>query len=62
MCRRELAHMLGVDLPLAEVDVEVFVGLYRDGKTASHPEAAAAAVVLISELLVHYAGRNVALS
>ena len=33
--------MLGEDLPLAEVDVEVFVGLYRDGKTESHPETAA---------------------
>ena len=40
-CRSELAHMLGVDVPLSEVDVEFFVGLYRDGKTESAPDMAA---------------------
>ena len=40
-CRTELAHMLGVSLPLEEVDVEAFVGLYRKGKTASAPDMAA---------------------
>ena len=40
-CRGELAHMLGLDVPLGEVDVEFFVGLYRDGKTESAPDIAA---------------------
>ena len=40
-CRSELAHMLGVDVPLSEVDVEFFVGLYRDGKTESAPDTTA---------------------
>jgi len=40
-CRGELGHMLGVDFPLAEVDADFFVGLYRDGKTASSPDIAA---------------------
>jgi len=33
--------MLGVDVPLAEVDVEFFVGLYRDGMSESAPDIAA---------------------
>jgi len=40
-CRTELAHKLGVSLPLDEVDVETFVELYREGKTASAPDMAA---------------------
>ena len=40
-CRTELAHMLGVDLPLAEVDEDAFVELYREGKTDSAPDMAA---------------------
>ena len=33
--------MISVDVPLTEVDVEFFVGLYRNGKTDSDPETAA---------------------
>ena len=43
-CRAELSHMLGSDVPLTDVDVELFVGLYLDGKTESDPETAAESV------------------
>ena len=36
--------MLGSDVPLTDVDVELFVGLYLDGKTESDPETAAESV------------------
>ena len=44
-CRGELAPMLGVDQPLSEVDVEVFIGLYQDGKTSSYPKTASEIVL-----------------
>ena len=40
-CRDEKAHLIDVDVPLAEVDVAFFVKLYRDGKTDSSPSTAA---------------------
>ena len=40
-CRENVADKVDVNLPLAEVDVEVFVRLYRDGKTGSAPDTAA---------------------
>ena len=40
-CRADKGHIIGVDVPLAEMDVACFVRLYRTGKTASAPDRAA---------------------
>jgi hypothetical protein len=40
-CRNKNASMLGVDVPLEQVDAAYFVSLYRDGKTKSAPCTAA---------------------
>ena len=40
-CRDEYSPHIGVDVPIEDVTVETFVGLYRDGTTESAPETAA---------------------
>lgn len=43
-CRRAKSEMIGIDVPLKDVDVDFFVSLYRDRKTESDPETAAGIV------------------
>jgi len=43
-CRNEAEHMLGLDVPLEDIDVEGFVALYRDERTESDPGIAAGIV------------------
>ena len=43
-CRRERQKHFGIDVPLADVTITAFVGLYADGFTESDPETAAGIV------------------
>jgi hypothetical protein len=39
-CRKGMHHMIDVSLPLSQLTPEIFLNLYRLGKTESNPESA----------------------